>query len=221
MPFNAAAVLANSRRWQSDPRGRGLLPHLFAVDAPRPDEVRFLLDQPVPDLAAAARLAAARDRLARGARAAERAARPLPPGRGRLGHAAPSSPGPAGRRRLELSTRSPAGGGARSGSGPRSTGSPSSRAPQPGQRFRLLAGGDRAGGRPTRRRRPARRRGRSAARHHRWAAERDRDRGLGAGNLLSPSSSPPSPASGSPGSPARRLVGGHTGRARRSHGRRG
>src|SRR5215208_1852403 len=49
-PFNAAAVLANSRRWQSDPRGRALLPHLFAVDAPRPDEVRFLLDSPVPDL---------------------------------------------------------------------------------------------------------------------------------------------------------------------------
>jgi peptide/nickel transport system substrate-binding protein len=49
-PFNAAAVLANSRRWQTDARGRGLLPHLFAVDAPRPDEVRFLLDQPVRDL---------------------------------------------------------------------------------------------------------------------------------------------------------------------------
>jgi peptide/nickel transport system substrate-binding protein len=49
-PFNAAAVLANSRRWQSDPRGRALLPHLFAVDAPRPDEVRFLLDSPLPDL---------------------------------------------------------------------------------------------------------------------------------------------------------------------------
>jgi peptide/nickel transport system substrate-binding protein len=49
-PFNAAAVLANSRRWQSSAAGRALLPHLFAVDAPRPDEVRFLLDQPVPDL---------------------------------------------------------------------------------------------------------------------------------------------------------------------------
>jgi peptide/nickel transport system substrate-binding protein len=49
-PFNAAAVLANSRRWQSGPAGQSLLPHLFAVDAPRPDEVRFLLDQPVPDL---------------------------------------------------------------------------------------------------------------------------------------------------------------------------
>src|SRR3954451_21170959 len=49
-PFNAAAVLANSRRWQTEPGGQALLPHLFAVDAPRPDEVRFLLDQPVPDL---------------------------------------------------------------------------------------------------------------------------------------------------------------------------
>jgi ABC-type transport system substrate-binding protein len=49
-PFNAAAGLVNSRRWQSDPRGRALLPHLFAVDAPRPDEVRFLLDRPVRDL---------------------------------------------------------------------------------------------------------------------------------------------------------------------------
>jgi peptide/nickel transport system substrate-binding protein len=51
MPFNAAAVVANSRRWQSSAAGRSLLPHLFAVDAPRPDEVRFLLDRPVPDLA--------------------------------------------------------------------------------------------------------------------------------------------------------------------------
>jgi peptide/nickel transport system substrate-binding protein len=51
-PFNAAAVLANARRWSSDPAGRRLLPHLFAVDAPRPDEVRFLLDKPISDLAA-------------------------------------------------------------------------------------------------------------------------------------------------------------------------
>ena len=50
-PFNAAAVLANSRRWSTSAAGRSLLPHLFAVDAPRPDEVRFLLDRPVPDLA--------------------------------------------------------------------------------------------------------------------------------------------------------------------------
>jgi peptide/nickel transport system substrate-binding protein len=49
-PFNAAAVLANTRRWQSSATGTRLLPHLFAVDAPRPNEVRFLLDGPVPDL---------------------------------------------------------------------------------------------------------------------------------------------------------------------------
>lgn len=49
-PFNAAAVLANARRWTSDPLGRRLLPNLFAVDAPRPDEVRFLLEAPVADL---------------------------------------------------------------------------------------------------------------------------------------------------------------------------
>ena len=40
-PFNAGAVLANARRWQSSPAGRRLLPDLFAVDAPRPHEVRF------------------------------------------------------------------------------------------------------------------------------------------------------------------------------------
>jgi peptide/nickel transport system substrate-binding protein len=50
-PFNAAAVLANSQRWQTNPVGQRLLPHLFAVDAPTPDEVRFLLDKPVPGLA--------------------------------------------------------------------------------------------------------------------------------------------------------------------------
>jgi peptide/nickel transport system substrate-binding protein len=49
-PFNSAAVLANARRWTSDPLGRRLLPDLFAVDAPRPDEVRFLLERPVVDL---------------------------------------------------------------------------------------------------------------------------------------------------------------------------
>lgn len=50
-PFNASAVLANARRWQSLPEGRALLPNLFAVDAPRPDVVRFLLEKPTPDLA--------------------------------------------------------------------------------------------------------------------------------------------------------------------------
>lgn len=51
-PFNASAVLANTRRWSGGQAGRTLVPHLFAVDAPRPDEVRFLLDQPVRDLPA-------------------------------------------------------------------------------------------------------------------------------------------------------------------------
>jgi peptide/nickel transport system substrate-binding protein len=49
-PFNASAVLANSRRWRSMGAGRGLLGELFAVDAPRPNEVRFLFDSPVADL---------------------------------------------------------------------------------------------------------------------------------------------------------------------------
>ena len=49
-PFNAQAVLANGRRWGSSPQGRSLLPGLFAVDAPRPDEVRFQFSRPRPDL---------------------------------------------------------------------------------------------------------------------------------------------------------------------------
>jgi peptide/nickel transport system substrate-binding protein len=49
-PFDAAAVLVNSRRWNSTPSGRAVLPELFAVDAPRPGEVRFLLERPVGDL---------------------------------------------------------------------------------------------------------------------------------------------------------------------------
>jgi peptide/nickel transport system substrate-binding protein len=48
-PFNAGVVLDNARRWSSAP-GRPLLPRLFAVDAPRPDEVRFLFEAPVSGL---------------------------------------------------------------------------------------------------------------------------------------------------------------------------
>ena len=51
-PFNAGAVLANSRRWSSRPAGRTLLPSLFAVDAPRPKEVRFQFHRPLADLSA-------------------------------------------------------------------------------------------------------------------------------------------------------------------------
>jgi peptide/nickel transport system substrate-binding protein len=49
-PLNAAAVLANARRWRTEGAGPSLLPDLFAVDAPRPDQVRFLLDGPAADL---------------------------------------------------------------------------------------------------------------------------------------------------------------------------
>lgn len=45
-PFNAAAVLANVRRWQSSMTGRALIADALA-DAPRPDLVRFIL--PVAD----------------------------------------------------------------------------------------------------------------------------------------------------------------------------
>ncbi|HEX6117027.1 MAG TPA: ABC transporter substrate-binding protein [Solirubrobacterales bacterium] len=45
-PFNASAVLANAERWMASPEGRVLLPDLAAVDAPQPDIVRFILDQP-------------------------------------------------------------------------------------------------------------------------------------------------------------------------------
>lgn len=45
-PLNASAVLANARRWLSSPKGQGLMPGLFAVDAPRPNEVRFIFSGP-------------------------------------------------------------------------------------------------------------------------------------------------------------------------------
>ncbi|HEX2358217.1 MAG TPA: ABC transporter substrate-binding protein [Solirubrobacterales bacterium] len=58
-PFNASAVLANSRRWLTSAMGRALLPGLFAVDAPRPNEVRFIFRERaagVPELLASPRL---------------------------------------------------------------------------------------------------------------------------------------------------------------------
>lgn len=48
-PLNAGAVLANGQRWRTTPEGQALMPDLFAVDAPRPDLVRFFLDAPDPD----------------------------------------------------------------------------------------------------------------------------------------------------------------------------
>lgn len=49
-PFNAEAVRINAQRWLGSPTGRRLLPGLFAVDSPRPGEVRFLHQRPVPGL---------------------------------------------------------------------------------------------------------------------------------------------------------------------------
>lgn len=49
-PFNAEAVRINAQRWLASPSGRRLLPRLFAVDSPRPGEVRFLHQRPVRDL---------------------------------------------------------------------------------------------------------------------------------------------------------------------------
>ena len=138
-PFNAAAVLANSRRWQSDPAGQKLLPHLFAVDAPRPDEVRFLLEQPVPDLVR--RLSSPRLGIVSPAPSIPRAGRAHASSRMRRARArAPSSLGRAGRAG-RCSPGSPAGGGARWASGPSFDGVTFVLAPQQGQRLRLLREG--------------------------------------------------------------------------------
>ena len=47
-PFNAAAVVANGRRWLTTSGGQALMPELFAVDTPRPGLVRFLLERANP-----------------------------------------------------------------------------------------------------------------------------------------------------------------------------
>ena len=139
-PFNAAAVLANSRRWQSDPAGRALLPHLFAVDAPRPDEVRFLLDQPVADLAS--RLSDPRlGVVSPGALDPESGedARFLP---GSAGSGTGAfEPGQRGPGRLELS-RYAGWWGSPLGLGPALDGVTFVVAPRPSQRLRMLRDGD-------------------------------------------------------------------------------
>jgi peptide/nickel transport system substrate-binding protein len=138
-PFNAAAVLANSRRWQSDPRGRALLPHLFAVDAPRPDEVRFLLDEPVRDLPR--RLSSPRLGIV-----SPRALEPQSGQRARFLPDASDSgtgafvPGGGGPGRLELS-RFAGWWGSPIGLGPALDGVTFVAAPLPEQRFRLLSEG--------------------------------------------------------------------------------
>jgi ABC-type transport system substrate-binding protein len=138
-PFNAAAVLANSRRWQTDPAGQRLLPHLFAVDAPRPDEVRFLLDRPVPDLVT--RLSSPKLGIV--------SPRALDPQTGQsarfLNDAAGSGtgafePGPSGPGRQMLS-RFAGWWGSPMGLGPALDGVTFVLAPQPSQRLRLLREG--------------------------------------------------------------------------------
>jgi peptide/nickel transport system substrate-binding protein len=138
-PFNAAAVLANSRRWQSSPEGRALLPHLFAVDAPRPDEVRFLLDAPVRDLPR--RLSSPQLGIV-SPRALEpqsgRGARFLPDVGGSGTGAFQSGPG--GPARLEFS-RFAGWWGSQMGLGPALDGVTFVAAPLPDQRLRMLADG--------------------------------------------------------------------------------
>jgi peptide/nickel transport system substrate-binding protein len=138
-PFNAAAVLANSRRWQSDPRGRALLPDLFAVDAPRPDEVRFLLDGPVRDLPG--RLASPRLGIV--------SPRALEPQNGQRADFLPEARGSGtgafqagaqGSARLELA-RFAGWWGSSLGLGPALDGVTFVAAPLPEQRFRMLAEG--------------------------------------------------------------------------------
>ena len=139
MPFNAAAVLANSRRWQSDPAGRALLPHLFAVDAPTPDEVRFLLDSPVPDLV----------RRLSSPQLAIVSPKALDPQSGRNARFVPDAVGsgtgafqlgPRGPGRLTLS-RFAGWWGSQMGLGPSLDGVTFVVAPQPSQRLRLLKDG--------------------------------------------------------------------------------
>ena len=45
--LDAAAVLANARRWRASPVAAALLPGLIGADGPRPDLVRFIFSQPV------------------------------------------------------------------------------------------------------------------------------------------------------------------------------
>ncbi len=138
-PFNAAAVLANARRWSSDRRGRELLPQLFAVDAPRPDEVRFLLERPVPDLAS--RLSDPRlgivSPLALDPQSGERARF-----RGESSGSGTGAfrPGPAAAGRIELS-RHAGWWGTPAGLGPSLDGINFVLAPDPAERLRLLQQG--------------------------------------------------------------------------------
>ena len=70
--LNAGAVLANAQRWRTTSEGRAALGDVSAVDAPRPDLVRFFLASPRPPLPRAPGEPPARGRLAEGAEPALR-----------------------------------------------------------------------------------------------------------------------------------------------------
>jgi peptide/nickel transport system substrate-binding protein len=137
-PFNATAVLANSRRWTTLPEGRRLLPGLFAVDAPRPDQVRFLLDAPDPKLAA--RLSSPQLAIV-----SPQGLEPQGGARARIRTTGAAGTGPyelesVSDTRLELS-RDPAWWGSRDGLGPALDGVAFLAAPLPGRRLRMLESG--------------------------------------------------------------------------------
>jgi peptide/nickel transport system substrate-binding protein len=137
-PFNAAAVLANSRRWTTQPKGRSALPGLFAVDAPRPDQVRFLLDAPDPGFAG--RLASPRLGIV-----SPQALAPQGGANSRLRTAGGAGSGPfelgaVSATRIELS-RNPAWWGSKSGLGPALDGVAFLAESLPGRRLALLEGG--------------------------------------------------------------------------------
>lgn len=137
-PFNATAVLANSRRWTTLPKGRTLLPGLFAVDAPRPDQVRFLLDAPDPSLAS--RLASPQLGIV-----SPQALEPQGGANSRLRTTEGAGSGPfefgaVSATRIELS-RNAAWWGSPSGLGPALDGVAFLAEPLPGRRLRLLESG--------------------------------------------------------------------------------
>jgi peptide/nickel transport system substrate-binding protein len=137
-PFNAAAVLANSRRWTTLPKGRSLLPGLFAVDAPRPDQVRFLLDAPDPGLAG--RLASPRLGIV-----SPQALEPQGGANSRLSTTGGAGSGPfelgaVSATRIELS-RNPAWWGSKNGLGPALDEVAFLAEPMPGRRLAMLESG--------------------------------------------------------------------------------
>jgi peptide/nickel transport system substrate-binding protein len=86
--LNASAVLENAQRWRTTAEGQSLLPGLAAVDAPRPDLVRFIFDAPDPNLMAqlaSVRLGMVSPRALRSQRGLARLANGLSDGTGPFG----------------------------------------------------------------------------------------------------------------------------------------